>query len=204
MQRGSVILCGGKSKRMGRDKALLSLGSESMLQRVVRIVSAAVPTERIVVVAAREQQLPALPKEVIIARDRQVDCGPAAGLARGLETLAGKADAVFVTGCDTPLVRPEVINHLFTHLQKFEAVVDEERSYPLTAVYRADIQAKIKQYLQGENHSLQGLLAKLEVYSINSEAIRAVDPDLESLQNINTPQQYHEVAERFAGHLPPQ
>ncbi|VAX42749.1 hypothetical protein MNBD_PLANCTO02-2155, partial [hydrothermal vent metagenome] len=60
---GGIVLCGGKSKRMGQPKLLLPFGNELMLQRVVRILSTVVSP--IVVVASQEQKLPQLPDHVI-------------------------------------------------------------------------------------------------------------------------------------------
>src|SRR3982750_1451674 len=65
MQIGGVILCGGKSSRMGYPKALLPFGPELMLQRMVRLLGEVVSP--IVVVAAPEQELPELPPDVLLA-----------------------------------------------------------------------------------------------------------------------------------------
>ena len=61
------MLCGGKSTRMGTSKALLPFGPETMLQRVVRLLGDIVSP--IVVVAAVDQELPELPRGVIVTRD---------------------------------------------------------------------------------------------------------------------------------------
>ena len=66
---GGIVLCGGKSTRMGTSKALLPFGPETMLQRVVRLLSGVVSP--IVVVAAVDQELPPLPSDVIITRDER-------------------------------------------------------------------------------------------------------------------------------------
>ena len=64
----AIVLCGGRSSRMGRSKALLPFGPETMLQRTVRIVRAAVAGP-IVVVAAADQSLPPLPADVAVVVD---------------------------------------------------------------------------------------------------------------------------------------
>ena len=68
MQHGAIILCGGKSSRMGRDKASLPFGPELMLQRVVRLLGEVVDPRKIVVVAAPGQSLPELPAGVTVAQ----------------------------------------------------------------------------------------------------------------------------------------
>ncbi len=67
MNAGGIVLCGGRSTRMGSPKALLPFGSETMLQRVVRLLGSVVSP--IVVVAAPDQQLPPLPQGIVITRD---------------------------------------------------------------------------------------------------------------------------------------
>jgi molybdopterin-guanine dinucleotide biosynthesis protein A len=88
-QHCGIILCGGRSSRMGRSKADLPFGNESMLQRVTRLLSTVV--RHIVVVAAAEQQIPdfgaVVRCPVTIARDDLRFAGPLAGLGIGLRTL---------------------------------------------------------------------------------------------------------------------
>jgi molybdopterin-guanine dinucleotide biosynthesis protein A len=79
---GGIVLCGGKSSRMGTSKALLPFGSETMLQRVVRLLGEVVAP--IVVVAAVDQALPALPQGTIVTRDEHEGRGPLEGLRAGL------------------------------------------------------------------------------------------------------------------------
>ena len=69
MTAGGIVLCGGKSTRMGVPKATLPFGPETMLQRVVRLLGTVVSP--IVVVAAREQSLPQLPDGVMVAHDER-------------------------------------------------------------------------------------------------------------------------------------
>lgn len=80
-----IVLCGGKSSRMGRPKALLPFGPELMLQRVVRILGEVVSP--IVVVAAPDQDLPPLPAEILYARDEHPGRGPLEGLSAGMKVL---------------------------------------------------------------------------------------------------------------------
>src|SRR5215471_2854329 len=101
-----IVLAGGRSRRMGVAKATLAFGDETLLERMVRIIAAA--TEPIVVVAAKDQELPKLPSGLVIARDRHGDCGPLEGIAAGIRALE-HADAVYITACDTPLVTPAFI-----------------------------------------------------------------------------------------------
>jgi molybdopterin-guanine dinucleotide biosynthesis protein A len=102
-----IILCGGKSRRMGRPKVMLPFGPETMLQRVVRLLGQAVDVT--VVVATAGQELPELPSAVVLARDRRPDRGPLEGLAAGLGALGDRAELAFLCGCDVPLLVPAMV-----------------------------------------------------------------------------------------------
>src|SRR5262245_7139211 len=102
MITGAIVLCGGKSTRMGTAKAALPFGPESMLQRVVRLLGTVVSP--IVVVAAQDQVLPELPQPIIVARDEREARGPLEGLRAGLKALPAHVDAAYVTSCDVPLL----------------------------------------------------------------------------------------------------
>ena len=76
---------------MGTSKALLPFGDETMLQRVVRLLSTVVSP--IVVVAAAGQSLPDLQADVIVTRDEQQGRGPLEGLRAGLKALPGTIES---------------------------------------------------------------------------------------------------------------
>jgi len=115
MRTGGIVLCGGRSSRMGQPKAWLPLGTELMLPRIVRIVRAVV--DPVVVVAARGQDVPPLPAEVEIIRDEAEGCGPLGGLAAGLAALSGKCEAVYLSSCDVPLLKPEFVRRVVAVLK---------------------------------------------------------------------------------------
>src|SRR5947207_9913868 len=107
MNVGGIVLCGGQSKRMGRPKAWLPFGGELMLPRVVRLLGeAAAP---VVVVAAPGQEVPPLPPDVTVVRDEEKGRGPLQGLAAGLDALAGRAEAAYLSSCDVPFLRPAFV-----------------------------------------------------------------------------------------------
>src|SRR5262245_46114604 len=88
---GGVVLCGGQSSRMGRPKAWLPIGGETMLGRVVRLLGEVVSP--LVVVAAPGQELPPLPPGVTVVRDPERGRGPLQGLAAGLPALGGTVES---------------------------------------------------------------------------------------------------------------
>jgi len=127
---------------MGRDKTWLRFGTETMLQRVVRLLGEAV--DRLVVVGGMDQQLPPLDGSIRVLRDRPADRGPLEGIAVGLAALGStetgvehsgplapespcvtrhddsalrardvcRIRLVFVVGCDMPLLRPVLVRRM--------------------------------------------------------------------------------------------
>src|SRR5262245_27692974 len=149
MRKGAIILCGGRSSRMGRDKATLPFGPEVMLQRVVRLAGEAVDFGTIVVVAAADQSLPGLPAGVRVARDRAAYRGPLQGIAMGLSVLRDECDAVYVTGCDVPLLVPAFVTRMFELLGDFQIAVpvDCEHHHSLAGVYRPGVLPHVEKLL---------------------------------------------------------
>ncbi len=94
MSTAAIVLCGGASRRMGRDKALLPWGDRTMLEHVADLAAEAVPE---VVLVAREGQSFPFPAPVPVARDSADGLGPLAGLAAGLAAVEAER-AVLVAG----------------------------------------------------------------------------------------------------------
>ena len=200
MRRGAIILCGGKSTRMGRDKATLPFGPEGMLQRVARLVGEVVEASQIVIVAARDQALPSLPSAVTIAYDDRPARGPLEGLAAGLRAMGNRADAVYVTSCDVPLLAPAFVERMFDLLGEHEIAVprDGEHHHPLAAVYRPGIVFHVEHLLAEGRLRPRFLFDIADTREVPVEELRAVDPQLGTLENLNTPEDY-QSALRKAG-----
>jgi len=192
VKRGAIVLCGGKSSRMGRPKAMLPFGEELMLQRVVRLVAEVVPLDHIVVVAAAGQELPPLSDQVLLAHDSRQDQGPLEGLACGLAALANTCDAVYATGCDVPLLVPAFVEQMFELLGEHEIAVpkDEKFHYPLAAVYRTSVLAEVRQLLDADRRRPFFLFEQCRTHEVLVDELRLADAELLSLANCNTPEDY--------------
>jgi len=192
MNKGAIILCGGKSSRMGRDKATLPFGSELMLQRVVRIISQVVDPGAIIVVAAPNQNLPELPSSVIITRDERPDRGPLEGLAAGLRSMTESADAVYATSCDVPLMIPDFVALMFDQLGEHDIAVpyDGQFHHPLAAVYRPHVLSVVQSLLSSNRLRPRFLFDEVKTLEVSVELLRSVDPGLSTLMNLNHPEDY--------------
>lgn len=195
MNLSAIVLCGGSSRRMGRDKSSLDFGVETMLGRVVRQLAIQTPVDRIVCVAAIEQTLPELPRGVRVVHDRRPDAGPLEGLATGLSELS-MAEAAFVTTCDAPLVAPELPEFLASLLDEHDAVAPriDGQLYPLTAVYRSKVHEIANRRLADGQRRVIDFVAELNVRYIDDE-LKRIDPQLLSIRNCNTMAEYAALLE---------
>jgi molybdopterin-guanine dinucleotide biosynthesis protein A len=194
---GGIVLCGGKSSRMGTSKALLPFGPETMLQRVVRILSTVVTP--IVVVAAVDQELPALPADVAIARDEREGRGPLQGLAAGLRALPADVEAAYVTSCDVPLLVPGFVQQMLALAEGYDVALMEIDGFthPLSAVYRRTVLPHVDGLLAQDRLRPVFLYDMVPTRRVKPTEITA-DPDLRTLRNLNTREDY-EQALRDAG-----
>lgn len=195
MHCGGIVLCGGQSRRMGSDKAWLPFGCggngpETMLQRVVRLVGEAV---RPVVVVAAAARLPDLPTDVRVAFDRRPDRGPMEGLAVGLAALPeGSVEAAFITSCDAPLLLVAFIRRMTELLGSADVAVPriDGRLHPLAAVFRRSVLPEVECRLAADQLRLTELVEALNPRIVVPEELRDIDPQLQSLRNVNDQNDY--------------
>lgn len=192
---GGVVLCGGHSSRMGRPKFSLPFGDEMLLQRVCRILSGVVSP--IVVVAAAGQQLPELIDGVRVVRDEYDSLGPLAGIATGLDALRDQVSAAFVTSCDAPLLRPEFVRLLSDRLETHDvaAPTDGQYDHVLAAVYRTGLTDHARRLLANDRRRPLFLLDETDSLRVHVDELRVADPNLDSLRNMNTPEDYDAILE---------
>ena len=189
MNVAGIVLCGGKSSRMGQAKAPLPIGGETMLGRVVRIVGEVVSP--VVVVAAVGQELPALPEGVVVLRDETPDLGPMQGIVAGLRYLEGRADAAYVSSCDVPMLRADFVRRMIELFGEAEIAVPfvEARPHPLAGVYRIGVLTSAERLLADGNRRLTMLMERAPTRLVRFDELGEV----ESLRNVNTPEEYRSI-----------
>lgn len=189
MTAGGVVLCGGKSTRMGVPKATLPFGPETMLQRVVRLLATQVSP--IVAVAAADQALPPLPGDVIVARDEREARGPLEGLRAGLKALPESVDAAYVTSCDVPLLVPGFVRQMLALAAGHDvALIDIDGfAHPLSAVYRRDVLPHVEALLASDRLRPAYLFELVKTRRL-APAEMTADPALLTLRNLNTREDY--------------
>lgn len=175
---------------MGLAKLALPFGPEVMLQRIVRLVGEVCSS--VVVVAAPHQDLPELPEGVIVAHDRREGRGPLEGLSAGLAALPAGVDAAYATSCDVPLLVPAFVRRMFELLGDHAAAVPVSGGFqhPLAAVYRPSIVGLVDELLAAERLRPAFLFDSIDTRRVSKAELLDVDPQLNTLKNLNHPEDY--------------
>jgi molybdenum cofactor guanylyltransferase len=175
---------------MGSSKALLPFGTETMLQRVVRLLGTV--TSPLVVVAAPGQELPQLPPAVGITRDEREGRGPLEGLRAGLKALPEDVEIAYVTSCDVPLLVPGFVERLVQLLGDHDIAVMEIDGFahPLSAVYRRRTLPRVEALLAADRLRPAFLFDAVKTRRVQPAEMTSADPELLTLRNLNTREDY--------------
>ncbi|MGI5963264.1 MAG: molybdenum cofactor guanylyltransferase [Lawsonibacter sp.] len=185
MTIGAALLAGGKSRRMGTDKARLEMKGESFLQRIAQELTGF--EERILSVDCAERY-PEL--EWTRAIDEIPSCGPLGGLYTVLKMC--RSQALLVVSCDVPLYRAAFGYWLCEQLEEpWDAVVPvtQDGAHPLCGVYRKRCAPVLERQILDGNYRIQGGLERLQTRFVEAGSWEGV------LRNINTPEEYKKLIE---------
>ncbi|HME15046.1 MAG TPA: molybdenum cofactor guanylyltransferase [Mycobacterium sp.] len=186
-----VVLAGGASLRMGRDKATMPVpaellgskdGSETPITMVERVVSVVGQRcQPVFVVAAPGQSLPELPARVV--RDDVRGVGPLLATGRGLRAAAeAGAKRAFLCAADMPLLSADLIDLLEARAIELDADVVlpwDGRDHYLAAVYRTELADQVDALIAAGERSMRSLVDRVD-------AQRIVVPASRSLTNVNS------------------
>ena len=185
----SFILAGGRSSRMGTDKALLSFGNQTLLERALR--TAAKVTDAISIVGPRERY--ARYGEVV--EDIFPDCGPLGGIHAALS--ATQTDMNLMLSVDMPGMEAAFLSWLLEQArQAAELIVVPETSdglQPLAAVYRRPLRAVVEQALKSGQYKINNLFPLVPTRYISETQIRAAGFSPAVFRNVNTFAEYQDL-----------
>jgi len=193
---------------MGTPKASLEWHGSTLLRRTASIVARATGGP-VVVVRAHGQELPPLPRGILVADDPQGGKGPLLGIATGLAALRGRADIAFVSSTDMPFLHPAFTRRVLSVLSDDEGTdvalpVARGFRQPLAAAYRVSLAAAAGRLVAEDRLRPAFLFDECAVEQLDDEALRkdpvlaALDPDLDSVVNLNTPADYQAARARPA------
>lgn len=211
MRAAGLVLAGGRSSRMGVPKAALEWHGSTLLRRTCGVLGRA-GLQPVVVVRAPGQELPPLPADVDVVDDPREGLGPLQGMAVGLAALADRADVAFVCSTDLPFLHSELVRRVlrpFDHPADGEAldvVLPVARGYPqpLAAAYRTRLAPVVAALVAADRLRPAFVFEDATVLRLDDDALladaglRAADPTLESLVNVNERADYDAARARPA------
>jgi len=178
----SIVLAGGKSLRLGREKALEEIGGRSLIERVIERLS--LLGNEIIVVTSSSDQLPDLGVKRVI--DSYPGKGNLVGIYSGLKEAA--SSNALVVGCDMPFLNIDLLRYIMELSSGFDVVIPrvDEGVEPLHAVYSKNCLAPIEAYLREGRLKMSDLLPELKVRYVDNAEIERFDPRHLSFFNINS------------------
>ena len=200
-----VVLAGGRSSRMGAPKSGLEWHGSTLLYRTAALLGRSV-SGPVVVVRAPGQDLPELPAGVAVVDDPVEGLGPMQGIAAGLAAVADRAPAAFVCSTDMPFLHTAFVRRVLRGIAaEVDIVLPVARGFrqPLAAGYRTAL-AELITKLVAEGDLRPGMLFKHcrviqldDAELLADTALARYDADLDSVVNINTPEDYAQARDRL-------
>lgn len=186
MRLSGLVLAGGGSRRMGRDKATLEWHGVPLVDRVASTL--AVVCDEVLIASGDGRRL-GRPGEIA---DAVADAGPLAGLLAGLEAAAHPL--VAVVAVDMPYASAAVLRALAEAMGELDAAVPvvEDRLQPLHAVYRTACAPALRAYLEEGGRSVGGFVGELRVALLGREVWGGADPEGAFAINVNRPEDLDE------------
>lgn len=195
-----VILAGGKSRRMGQNKALLRLGNDTLIGHVIRRMRSI--TDELLLITNNPDEYAHL--GITMHKDIMPNAGALGGIHAGLTYAAH--ETVICVGCDNPFLMPNLLTYLVSVLGEHDAVVPF--TYKETPPYREDTQITlqtlcaayskrcppiIEQMLNESNLRVHALQERANVLTLAPEIWQEFDPEGYSFFNINTPEDFEKA-----------
>lgn len=182
-----VLIAGGKSRRMGRDKRFVPVSGRTLFERTLDVLES-VFQEIIVVLAEPVPGLDVRGRQLVF--DAIPDCGSLGGLYTGL--LSTNLPRAFAVACDMPFLNPGLVRY-FAEFDRLADIVVAELAtglHPMHAVYSQNCRPLLESMAQRRDLKIQRLFLEpdLLVRIVRERELAPLDPGLRSFQNINTPQ----------------
>jgi len=186
----AAILAGGRARRLGKEKGLIRILGKPMISYVIDACKE-LTTDIFVVFSTKEQSekyLNALSDIRIIFDNTHQEYSPLFGAITAFKQI--KSDYIFLLPCDTPLIKPSVIELLYSIRLGYDAVVPRwPNNYiePLCAIYRSNSTFDVAEKMINMGRlEMKGITEGLKVLYISTLAIKKFDPKFDSFYNVNT------------------
>ena len=191
MDAGVIILAGGKSSRMGQNKALLPINGLANIERIKNQLASTF--ENIILVTNDKEKYRFL--NIPTVSDNYENKGPLAGIEAGL--LASNNDVNIVVACDMPFISMSLARLLVEQSVGYDAVVPliNGKQHPLFAVYKKSVLAELVGCLHTNQLRVIHLLERIKVNYVSEEKLlnKEIDNIDQIFYNMNHPSEYEEA-----------
>jgi len=180
-----AIIAGGQSSRMGRDKAFLELGGQTLIERVIA-ASADLGGSETILIANKPDQYRHLGLEIY------EDILPDKGSLGGIYTALARATnpAALVLACDMPFIKTDLLRFMIAQLdEETDIVVPRVNGYPqaMHAIYKKTCLAPIRAQLDDNRLKIIRFYNQMRVTYLDEADYAPYDPEGRSFTNLNTP-----------------
>lgn len=190
LYKGSaIILAGGKSSRMGMDKALLKLNNLTLIVGALEKIR--VLFDEIIIVTSQSVKYNFKGiKEVVDIFPGQ---GPLGGIHAGLKTA--KYEKAFVVACDMPFWEPDIVKRLWDAATDYDAAVPKKDSFlePLFAVYSKACLPAIEECFKQNLLSVFDFYQSVNINYVEKDDLLSFTNSKRAFLNINTPEEYYKI-----------
>jgi molybdenum cofactor guanylyltransferase len=193
MQVTGVILAGGQSRRMGRDKAFLPFGKGLLIERVIEVVQQVTANVILITNTPERYQRFGLP----MFSDVIAEAGSLGGIYTGL--VSAKTPYSLCLACDMPFVKPTFLRFLCRTAAEADVVIprNAEDFQPLCAVYSQVCRDPIRHKIEVGQLKITGFFDQVSVRVIDGDLLARYDPHDIMFFNANTPEEYAKAQHMF-------
>lgn len=181
-----IVLAGGASQRMGRDKALLKLDGRPMIQIVVERMTKV--CEEVMIVSGDIAPYVGFGAAVVADRFRNV--GVLGGVHAGL--AAASHELSLVVGCDMPFLKPDLLRAFADWAEGYDVALLRYNGYvePLHGAYRRTCLSAVEAAIRAGSRRIVSFFPQVRVRTVTPQEVARIDPQLESFRNLNIPEEW--------------
>jgi molybdopterin-guanine dinucleotide biosynthesis protein A len=191
MKIHGFVTAGGRSSRMGRDKAWLELGGRSMIELVIEQLRS-ITTEIGIIASGKEYER----LGCSLFSDEKTSIGPLEAIRTALTNA--RASLIVLVACDLPFVKSELFAELIRRTSNYDAVVPvgpDGRLEPLCAVYSTRALKAATELIEGGERKVNLLFDRVPTSFVAFEELQKLEGSDSFFTNVNTPEDYTRAQE---------
>jgi molybdopterin-guanine dinucleotide biosynthesis protein A len=184
-----IILSGGENRRMGTDKAFLTISGKPLIEHILAVLRGV--CRRVIIVTNSPERY--VSYDALVITDAMDLRGPLTGIYSGIARSDDEYN--FVVACDMPLLNAGLISYMGEQARGYDVALPRVGVLvePLHAVYHRGVLPRIESRLRGDRRDIRGILEGANVRYITEEEIDRFDPERRSFRNLNTRSEYEEA-----------